>query len=87
MPVFYSFLSLIYIIIGPVRFTCNANSSMFWSILFVFYSYCLLCVNNNKCFRVPCYIIPYFCLKLGKISQNSSSAAVVIGALRVNQLI
>ena len=29
-------------------------------------------------------IIPYFCQKLGKMSQNLSSAAVVIGALRVN---
>ena len=28
-------------------------------------------------------IIPYFCRKLGKMSQNLSSAAVVIGALRV----
>ena len=28
--------------------------------------------------------IPYFCRKLGKMSQNLSSAAVVIGALRVN---
>ena len=29
-------------------------------------------------------IIPYFCRKLGNMSQNVSSAAVVIGALRVN---
>ena len=29
-------------------------------------------------------IIPYFCRKLGKMSQNLSSAAVVIGSLRVN---
>ena len=29
-------------------------------------------------------IIPYFCQKLGKMLQNLSSAAVVIGALRVN---
>ena len=27
--------------------------------------------------------IPYFCRKLGKVLQNLSSAAVVIGALRV----
>ena len=27
--------------------------------------------------------MPYFCGKLGKMSQNLSSAAVVIGALRV----
>ena len=27
--------------------------------------------------------MPYFCLKLGKMSQNLLSAAVVIGALRV----
>ena len=27
--------------------------------------------------------MPYFCLKLGKMSQNLSSAANVIGALRV----
>ena len=30
--------------------------------------------------------IPYFCQKLGKISQNLLSAAVVIGALRVKYL-
>ena len=29
---------------------------------------------------------PYFCRKLGKMSQNLSSAAVVIGTLRVNPL-
>ena len=33
--------------------------------------------------RFSCNIIPYFCRKLGKMSQNLSSAAVVIGALRV----
>ena len=32
---------------------------------------------------LSCNIIPYFCQKLGKMSQNVSSAAVVIGALRV----
>ena len=31
--------------------------------------------------------MPYFFRKLGKMSENLSSAAVVIGALRVNQLI
>ena len=31
-------------------------------------------------------IIPYFCRKLGKMLQNLSSAAVVITALRVNDL-
>ena len=30
-------------------------------------------------------IIPYFCRKLGKMSQYLSSAAVVTGALRVNR--
>ena len=30
-------------------------------------------------------ITPYFFRKLGKVSQNLSSAAVVIGALRVEQ--
>ena len=30
-------------------------------------------------------IIPYFCRKLGKMSQNLSSAAVMIGALRVKR--
>ena len=30
--------------------------------------------------------IPYFCRKLEKVSQNLSSAAVVIGALRVYQI-
>ena len=28
-------------------------------------------------------MIPYFCQQLGKMSQNLSSAAIVIGALRV----
>ena len=31
-------------------------------------------------------IIPYFCQKLGKMSQNLSSAAVMIGAWRVNNV-
>ena len=35
--------------------------------------------------RFSCNIIPYFCRKLVKMSQNLSSAAVVIGALRVNK--
>ena len=34
-----------------------------------------------------CNIMPYFCRKLRKMSQNLSSAAVVIGALRVNDQI
>ena len=29
-------------------------------------------------------LLPYFCRKLGKMSQNLPSVAVVIGALRVN---
>ena len=33
--------------------------------------------------RFSCNIIPYFCRKLGKMSQNLSSAAIVIVALRV----
>ena len=33
-----------------------------------------------------CNIIPYFCRKLGKILQNLSSAAVVIGALKVKNV-
>ena len=33
--------------------------------------------------RFSCNIIPYFYRKLGKMSQDLSSAAVVIGALRV----
>ena len=35
--------------------------------------------------RFSCYIIPYFCRKLGKVSQKLLSAAVVIGALRVQE--
>ena len=35
--------------------------------------------------RFSCNIIPYFCRKLGKMSQNLSPAAVVIGALRVDR--
>ena len=30
-------------------------------------------------------IIPYFCRKLGKMTQNFASAAVMIGALRVKE--
>ena len=37
--------------------------------------------------RFSCYIIPYFCRKLRKMSQNLSSAAVVIGALRVKSVV
>ena len=44
----------------------------------------LLKVTNKVCWQtIPCNIIPYFCRKLRKMSQNLSSAAVVIGALRV----
>ena len=35
---------------------------------------------------ISCNIIPYFCQKFGNISKNLSSAAVVIGALRVKVL-
>ena len=38
----------------------------------------------QKITNVSCNIIPYSCRKLGKMSQNLSPAAVVIGALRVN---
>ena len=60
-----------------------------------FHDFCcpLLCVPHEKCmiFHENClladdsHVISYliFCRKLGKISQNLSSAAVVIGALRV----
>ena len=34
--------------------------------------------------RLLADVIPYFFRKVGKMSQNLSSAAVVIGALRVN---
>ena len=34
--------------------------------------------------QFSCNIIPYFFLKLGKLLPNLSSAAVVIGDLRVN---
>ena len=34
--------------------------------------------------RFSCNILPHFCWNLWKMSQNLSSAAVVIGALRVN---
>ena len=37
--------------------------------------------------RFSCNIIPYFCRKMGMMSQNLSSAAVVIGALRVSLLL
>ena len=36
--------------------------------------------------RISYYPIPYFCRKLGKMSLNVSSAAVMIGALRVNSI-
>ena len=37
----------------------------------------IVCWQTNSC-----NIIRYFCRKLGKMSQNLSPAAVVIGALR-----
>ena len=43
----------------------------------IFHENCLLADNSHD-------IIPYYFRKLGKMSQNLSSAAVVIGALRVN---
>ena len=33
--------------------------------------------------QFSCNIIPYFCRKLGKMSQNLASAEVLIGASRV----
>ena len=44
----------------------------------IFHENCLLADNWNE------NIIPYSFRKLGKMSQKLSSAAVVIGALRVN---
>ena len=38
---------------------------------------------HENCRQFSCNIIPYFFRKLGKMSQNLSSVAVVIGALRV----
>ena len=35
--------------------------------------------------RIVCQIIAYFIRKFGKMSQNLSSAAVMIGALRVKR--
>ena len=34
--------------------------------------------------RFSCNIMPYFCRKLGMMSQTLSAAAIIIGALRVN---
>ena len=36
--------------------------------------------------RFSCNILPYFCRKLGKMWQNLSVAAVVIGAFRVKHI-
>ena len=47
----------------------------------IFYENCLLAENCHEIF------IPYFFRKLGKMSQNLSSAAVVIGTLRINGLL
>ena len=42
--------------------------------------------NENLLLTDDFHVISYlFCRKLGKMSQNVSSAAVVIGALRVNK--
>ena len=35
---------------------------------------------------VSCNIMPYFCRKLGNMSQNLSSVAVVNGALKVMKI-
>ena len=45
----------------------------------IFHETGLLADNSNVII-----FIPYFCRKLGKMSQKLSSAAVVIGALRFN---
>ena len=44
----------------------------------IFYENCLLADNSHAISYL------FFFRKLGKMSQNSSSAAVVIGPLRVN---
>ena len=44
----------------------------------IFQENCLLADDSHE------ILIPYFVEKRGKMSQNLSSAAVVIGALRVN---
>ena len=42
--------------------------------------------HQNRLLADDSHVIsPYFCRKLGKMSQNLSSAAVVIGALRVKK--
>ena len=41
--------------------------------------------HENRLLADDCHEISY-CKKLGKMSQNLSSAAVVIGALRVNYI-
>ena len=46
----------------------------------IFHENCLLADNSHD-------IIPYFFRKLGKMSENLSSAAVVVGALRVKATI
>ena len=41
---------------------------------------------ENRLLADVSHVISYFCQKLGKMSQNLSSAAVVIGALKVKPL-
>ena len=43
----------------------------------------LLLADDSHVISFSCNMIPYFWRKFGKMSQHLSSAAVVIGALRV----
>ena len=49
----------------------------------IFHENCLLADNSHE-ISYLIFFIPYFFRKLGRMSQNLSSAAVVIGALRAN---
>ena len=49
----------------------------------IFHKNCLLADNSHE---ISYLIIPYLFRKLGKMSENLSSAAVVIGALMVKEL-
>ena len=53
----------------------------------IFHENRLLADDSHAGRRFSWNIIPYFCRKLGKMTQNLLSAAVVIGALRINSLL
>ena len=89
---FYFILWVFIILVQRFLFWCNPKSAIYYLQQMTIANFAAFSKITNKVWyfmrivcwqRFSCNIIPYFCQKLGKMSQNLSSAAVVIGALRV----